>query len=85
MATEDSHIVVFNLSSSIRSNTRVPTLFRDDYEVWVLYFEDYISGIEKHGSYIWKSITKGPHLFLRRRNMFTPLQIMKNLLISIMT
>lgn len=63
MAKEDPHIVAFNLSSSIWSNTRVSTLFPDDYEVWVLHFEDYITCIKKHGSYIWKSITEGPHLF----------------------
>lgn len=85
MAKDDYHIVSLNLSSKIGSNIRVYTLFPNDYEVCVCHMEDYITSIEKHGSYIWKSITKGPHLFLRRRNMFTPLQIMKNLLISIMT
>lgn len=52
MSKEDYQIVGFNPSSSIGYNTRGPTLFLDDYEVWKLHFEDYITGIEKDGSYI---------------------------------
>lgn len=70
MEKEDSHIVAFNISSSIGSNTRVLTLFPDNYEVWVLHFEDYFIGHEKHGSYIWKSISQGPHLFSKTKFVY---------------
>lgn len=67
METEDSYISGFNMSSTIRSNTRFTTLFPDDYEVWVLHFEDYITRIEKHGSYIGKSITVVLHKFMKMK------------------
>lgn len=35
--------------------------------MYVLYFKDYIDGIEKHGSYIWKPITQGPHKFTKTK------------------
>lgn len=61
MSKEDVYAFCFNFSSSTISNTRIPILFPEDYEVLDSYFEDYILGIEKNGSYIWKSITKGSH------------------------
>lgn len=67
MAKDDPHTIAFNLSRSIGSNTRVPTLFTNYYEVRVLYMEDYITIIEKHGSYIQKSITESPHKFTKTK------------------
>ncbi|KAI3510498.1 hypothetical protein L1887_17545 [Cichorium endivia] len=57
MAHDDLHSQSFNLSSSIGSTTRIPILFINDYEVWALHFEDYVLGIEEHGSTIWQAIT----------------------------
>lgn len=50
-----------NFPSSIDSNTRIPILFLEDYEVWAMHFEDYITGIEDVGTYLWQSISVGPH------------------------
>lgn len=61
MSKEDSHVVSFNLSSSIKSYTRIPSMCPKDYEVWVSHFKDYILGTKKHRSNICKSIAKGPH------------------------
>lgn len=52
MSKEDSHVVLFNLSSSIGSNTRILIPFPGDYEVWILNFEYYIARIEENGPYI---------------------------------
>lgn len=54
----DSHVNSINLSSGIRSTTRIPILFSNDYEVWALHFEDYVLGLEDHSSLIWDAITK---------------------------
>lgn len=70
MSKKDIHATSFNLSSSIKFSTRIPILFPKYYEVWVSHFEDYIYGIEKHGQYIWKSITKGAKNAQRQRNIF---------------
>ena len=53
---------LFNLANSIGSNSRVPTLFPEDYEIWALHMEDYLLGLE-NGYMIWKSVTQGPHSF----------------------
>lgn len=60
MSKDNSELITFNLPSSIRSTTRIPILFPEAYEVWVLLFEDYIIGIKTHGLYIWKFITSSP-------------------------
>ena len=52
MAYEDLHSLSFNLSSNIGSMKRITILFPDDYEFWALHFEDYVLGIEEHGSII---------------------------------
>ncbi|XP_023760202.1 uncharacterized protein LOC111908619 [Lactuca sativa] len=49
MQLEDLNTLSFNLSSSIGSTPRIPILFPQDYEVWVLHFEDYVLGLEDHG------------------------------------
>ncbi|KAI3499728.1 hypothetical protein L1887_35537 [Cichorium endivia] len=54
MAHDDPHSQSFNLSSNIGSTTRISILFTNDYEVWALHFEDYVLGIEEHGSTIWQ-------------------------------
>lgn len=54
MPKEDSHSILFNLHGSIGSTNRIP--IPEDYEVWALHFEDYVLGIETHGSSIWKVI-----------------------------
>ena len=33
---------LFNLANSIGSNSKVPTIFLDDYEIWALHMEDYL-------------------------------------------
>ena len=53
---------LFNLANSIGSNSRVPTLFPEDYEVWALHMEDYLQGLD-NGYLIWKSVISGPHSF----------------------
>ncbi|KAL4583030.1 hypothetical protein LXL04_007594 [Taraxacum kok-saghyz] len=53
---------LFNLANWIGSSSEVQTLFPDDYEIWALYMEDYLLGLE-NGYMIWKSVTKGPHKF----------------------
>lgn len=58
-----------NLPSGIRSNTYIPILFPEDFEVWAMYFEDYITGIEDHGLHMWETIMKGPHA-CSKTNMF---------------
>lgn len=71
MANDDPHCIAFNLDSNIGSNSRVPTLFLDDYEVWVLHMEDYISGIDKFGPHVWRSMTIGPHTFYKMKSQVT--------------
>ena len=56
-AQRSTHTLSFNLSSSVRSTTRIHILFLQDYEVWALHFEDYVLGLEEHGSTIWEAIT----------------------------
>ena len=58
MLNEDPHSLSFNLSSIIGSTTRIPILFPQDYKVWALHFEDYVLGIEEHGSTIWQAMTQ---------------------------
>ncbi|KAI3508867.1 hypothetical protein L1887_23887 [Cichorium endivia] len=58
MAHEDSHLLSFNLSRSIKSTTRIPILFPSDYEVWAFHFDDYVLGIEEHGATIWQAMTE---------------------------
>ena len=53
---------LFNLANSIGSNSKVPTLFPEDYEVWALHMEDYLQGLE-NGYMIWKSVISRPHSF----------------------
>lgn len=57
MANDDLHSLSFNLPSSIGSTSRIPILVIEDYEVWALHFENYILGIEEHGSTIWHAMT----------------------------
>ena len=54
---------LFNLANSIGSNSKVPTLFLEDYEIWALHMEDYLQGLE-NGYQIWKSVIVGPHSFV---------------------
>lgn len=58
MLKEDSYSIAFNLHGSTGSTTRIPILFPSNYEVWALNFEDYVLGIETHGSSIWQAMTK---------------------------
>lgn len=58
MANEDPHALLFNLSSSIGSITRIPIIFPQDYDVLGLYFDDYVLGIKEHGALVWHSITE---------------------------
>ena len=53
---------LFNLANSIGSNSKLPTLFPDDYEIWALHMEDYLQGLE-NGYQIWKSVILGPYKF----------------------
>ena len=53
---------LFNLANSIGSNSKVPTLFPEDYKIWALHMEDYLQGLE-NGYRIWKSFITGPHSF----------------------
>ena len=53
---------LFNLANSIGSNSKVPTLFLEDYEIWALHMEDYLQGLENDYQ-IWKSVIVGPHSF----------------------
>ena len=62
MSKSDSHNITFNLASSIGSNSRAPTLFHEEYDAWVIYMEDYITGIEKVGMDVWNSIIDGPYI-----------------------
>lgn len=57
MNPEDPYTLSFNLSSSIGSTTMIPIIFPQDYEVWALHFEDYILGLEEHGTLIWETMT----------------------------
>ena len=61
---------VFNLANSIGSSSRVPTLFPDDYEIWVLHMEDYLQGLE-NGYELWKSVIIGPYRFSVEELMIT--------------
>ena len=54
---DDPHSLTFNLPSSIGSTARIPILFPEDYEVWTLHFEDYVLGIDTHGSRICHAMT----------------------------
>ena len=55
---------LFNLANSIGSNSKVPTLFPEDYEIWALHMEDYLQGLD-NGYQIWKSVITGPYSFLQ--------------------
>ena len=57
MNHEDPHTLSFDISSSIRSTTMILILFQQDYEVFSLHFEDYVLGIEEHGTTIWQAMT----------------------------
>ena len=62
MVLKNDTTIVFNLSRSIGSNSRVPTLFPEEYEVWDLNLEDYLQGLEE-GYAIWTSVIRGPYSF----------------------
>ena len=64
MANDDLHSLSFNLPSSIGSTTRILILFPYDYEVLALHFEDYVLGIEEHGSTIWHAIDEETYKYL---------------------
>ncbi|XP_052627222.1 uncharacterized protein LOC128133731 [Lactuca sativa] len=68
VANEYPHTLSFNISSNIRSTSRIPILFPRDYEVWALHFEDYVLGIEEHGSTIWHAMTQETfsHIAIRK-------------------
>ena len=67
MSKDNLHSFSFNLHSSIRSNTRIPILFLEDYEVWALHFKDYMLGIENHGSSIWHPMTMETYKYSRNK------------------
>ena len=77
MSKSDSHNIAFNLASSIGSNSRAPTLFPEEYDVWVIHMEDYITGIEKVGMDVWNSIENGS--YKNRTQVLTPITTMKEL------
>ena len=61
--TKMDNKLLFNLANSIGSDSKVPTLFLEDYEICALHMEDYLQGLE-NGYQIWKSIIAGPHSFM---------------------
>ena len=77
MSKSDSHNIAFNLTSSIGSNSRAPTLFPKEYDAWVIHMEDYITGIEKVGMELWNSIIDGP--YTNKTQVLTPITTMKEL------
>lgn len=80
MAKDDPQSVAFKLVSIIGSNSIFPTLFPDDYEVWVLHIEDYVAGIDKIGSHVCRSMIVGPHLFSKMKMAVTSIVEYKALL-----
>lgn len=71
MSKEDSHSISFNLHGSIGSTTQIPIPFPQDYRILALDFEDYVFGIENHGSSIWHAITKEPLKYLKTKEVVT--------------
>lgn len=82
MANKDPHSLSFNLSSSIGFTTRIPILFRQDYEVWVLHFEDYVLQIEEHGATILHSITEETFKYFGTRQTIKTLAEYNKLLLE---
>lgn len=67
MSKDDSHSITINLPGCIGYTIGIPILFLKDYEVRVMHFEDYITGIETHGSSIWQAIIKVPHPYSKTK------------------
>ncbi|KAI3700054.1 hypothetical protein L2E82_44669 [Cichorium intybus] len=82
MAHDDQHTQSFNLSNSIGSTTRIPILFTQDYEVWALHFEDYVLGIEEHGSTIWQANTVETFAHIGTRRVIKTLKEYNDLLVA---
>jgi hypothetical protein len=61
MAQDDPHSVGYNLINSIGSTNRIPILYPNDFEMWILHMEDYVLGSDSHGSTIWHAMTIGPY------------------------
>ena len=64
-----SHVDPYSLSNSIGSTTKIPILYPNDYELWVVHMEDYVLNIEDHGSNIWEAMTVGPFWYIATRNV----------------
>ncbi|KAI3496474.1 hypothetical protein L1887_38838 [Cichorium endivia] len=81
MTQEDQHTQSFNLSR-IGSTNRILVLFTNDYEVWALHFEDYVLGIEEHGSIICHAITVETYAHTGTRRVIKTLKEYNDLLVA---